>query len=104
MPEIATQDLKSFVEHWNKFKGAYFWTPPGSSSGRRSYEKQNSRALTGRYFGKEINLSVDVGCSCKNVYVTKSACVDGEKKTIASVKALIKRYEHCIARPVSETE
>lgn len=84
-------ELKSVIDQHEQFKGSYFWTPPGSASARRSYEARNSREqIVFKYNGHEYEINQDVSCSCKNVYYEFSVLVDGEKKTIAALKKLLK--------------
>lgn len=68
-----------------KFKGAYFFTPPSNAGSRRGYERHNSF----EYDGDGIVLKFKVECSCRNVYVRKNIEIDGIKKNAASLKKYV---------------
>ena len=86
---IEKKELQDLINQNAKFKNVYFWTPPATASGRRSYEQYNSRYLLGTYNGHDIDCSLDISCSCKNVYVSRKFKIDGRQVTIAAVKKLI---------------
>jgi hypothetical protein len=83
-------ELENFVAHWEKMGHAYFWTPPMSASGRRSYEEYQSRVLVAEIAGSIIQASISVSCSCKNIYVTRTLKVNGVQKRITALKNIIK--------------
>ena len=83
--------LQSIIEEYESFKNSYFWTPPTSASGRRSFEKYKSFDETFTIGGKLYRVAVGVTCSCKNVYVNKTVEIDGKRTTIATIKNLVKR-------------
>ena len=91
MNEIAENELTELIELNDKFKNAYFWSPPKNASGRRYYEKQNSMAIKGTFKGYELDLSFVVDCSCKNIYVSRKYVVDGKKTTITKIKNMVKK-------------
>jgi len=87
--KFDVERVKKFVDYYEKFKNAYFWTPPSPAAARRRYEKQNSISYK---FKKNKNLyecELHVTCSCANIYVNRNIRVNGEKKNIRALKALI---------------
>ena len=81
--------LSTIIELHNNMKGCYFWSPPGTASGRRYYETQRCNKLSFIYDGAlyEINQSTD--CSCKNIYYSLSVMVDGKSKDVRAIKKLV---------------
>lgn len=92
MPVIQTQELVGFMEHWDRYKNTYFWSPPGSAPDRRRYEKSNSRSLEGEFFGHRVIAAISIDCSCKNIYAIRQVNVDGKKGTLRTLKSLLKKY------------
>jgi len=74
--------IRSYIDFCEKFKNAYFFTPPSNASSRRSYENKNSFS----YKGDGIELDFDISCSARNVYVKKHVYINGDKKTAAALK------------------
>lgn len=87
LSESTKTQLSDFITQWEKLANAYFWTPPSSASSRRSYEKYQSRELSIPEIG--IDATIDVSCSCKNIYVTRTLKVNGELKRITALKKLL---------------
>lgn len=77
---ISADTLEAIYDHWNRFNGAYFWSPPGSASGRRSEEKRHYRNVDFSVNGEPVNVEIQVTCSCKNYYVSRDVTVDGTRK------------------------
>lgn len=82
--------IENFVAHWEKFANAYFWKSPSSASGRRSYEQYNSREMELVIDGTVYHGSIQIRCSCANIYVTRELTVNGEAKRITALKNLLK--------------
>lgn len=77
--------IETYIELNEKFKGSYFWRSPQSANQRRDMERKNSF----EYEGDNIKLSFNVSCSAKNIYITKSILINGEVKTVRSLKPFI---------------
>lgn len=76
------------------FKNAYFWSPPGSASGRRSYERKHSIPEVSWNDGKhKYTARYDVTCSCHNIYAKGTYTRDGNKTTLTAIKNSLKRLE-----------
>lgn len=84
--------LQKVLELHEKMRGAYFYTPPCSARGRRSYERQNSlNTSVVDDQGNEILIQQETSCSCRNVYYKMKIFINGEKtkKDIRFVKKLL---------------
>lgn len=90
---ITKNGLKGLVSHWEKFAKCYFWSPPGSASGRRSEEKRHYRETEFSVDASTVHVKIEVSCSCRNYYCTKQVRVDGERKTLAYLKGLINKAD-----------
>jgi hypothetical protein len=77
---ITETQLEDMIEHWEKFASCYFWSPPGRATARRSEERRHYRDIDFRVDGKPVKYEVDVSCSCKNYYCTRTLTVEGDKK------------------------
>lgn len=90
----AMETLKSQIEQFialnERFRAAYFWTPPSSASERRRYESKNSRTLIFDYNGHHYEFNFSVDCSCRNIYVRRDYKKDGKPTTITVLKNLLK--------------
>lgn len=96
---ITVNDLKDLVDQNSYFKSAYFWSPPSSASSRRWYEKNHSRSLNGVFDGNELDLNLEISCSCKNIYVNRKYYVNGKKTTITKIKNLINKHKEEFIKP-----
>ena len=83
--EILTL-INDAIAHHEKFKNAYFFTPPSDASGRRYYEEKNQRQIEFDYNGKKYSYSCYIRCSCKNVYYEGGFYVGGTYKNVKSFK------------------
>lgn len=83
-------ELKSFIDHWHKFDKCYFWTSPSSASSRRYEEKRQYMEINLTIDGHEIDGEIEISCSCKNYYATKTLYIDGDKKTIRALNKFLK--------------
>lgn len=91
MLAIICNGLKAILMAAEKFKGAYFFTPPQTAAGRRNYEEYNSVSeIRFFYNGEEITAAYDVECSCKNVYAKGNYAVNGKKTTLTKIKDIFK--------------
>lgn len=84
------KNIETYLVYSEKFKNAYFWTPPQNASGRRSLENAYSLDFSFEYDGKKYRCSFSIDCSCKNIYVRKNIQVDGCVKDIRSLKKILK--------------
>ena len=86
--------VRSLVETAEKFRNSYWFTPPTSASGRRSYEKHNSiDSFEWDESGHHFSASFTVSCSCRNVYTTGEYYKDGKKTTLTAIKNSLHRME-----------
>jgi len=81
--------LQEIVDRHEQFKGAYFWTPPGSANQRRRMEQENTAEAHFLVNGVEYQVEQSVSCSCRNVYYSLNTLVDGEPKNVRALKALL---------------
>lgn len=88
--QITKTEVEGIISLHEKMRNSYFWSPPCVASSRRSYEKKNSLHVVGDYNGHEIDLECSTECSCKNIYYKGTFIIDGVKKNIRGVKALLK--------------
>lgn len=86
--------LETLFEKADKFRGAYFFSPPGSASGRRSYEEYHSIAeFKFEESGNIYTCEFRVDCSCKNVYAKGIYTKNGKKTTLTAIKNAYKRLK-----------
>ena len=71
-------------------KGAYFYRPPSTARGRRTYEERNSATEEFKFHGKHYQIEQDTSCSCKNVRYSRSVVVDGVRRDVRAIKSLLK--------------
>ncbi len=76
------------LENHDKFKDAYFWTPPWNAAARRRMEEENTWEVKFTNAGITYEYTSDVSCSCKNVYYSGAFFVDGVQKTVRCFKGL----------------
>lgn len=85
--------LSDIIDDREQCKRMYFWSPDGSSSGRRSAEKRLSEDYGTEVGGMAIRYVRDVSMSCRYVYAKDYlwGVMDGEEVniTLADVKKLI---------------
>lgn len=94
VPRVDKIKLKNFIEQWESFKNCYFWTPPTRVSARRSYERYKSAEYSFRYNNMIFNCTIDIRCSCKNIYVTKTIKMDSKIVTLRELKKVLKLIEN----------
>lgn len=86
--------ISAIIAEAETMKNAYFFTPPTSASGRRSYEKYHSHELVEwEEGGHSYSAQYTVDCSCKNVYASGSYTKDGKKTTLTAIRNSLKRLE-----------
>ena len=85
----AAREIVQIIDRHEKFKSAYFWTPPASARGRRQLEQDNTVDLQFAFDGKTYEIEQEIRCSCRNVYYSLRVTVDGERKNIRALKKLI---------------
>lgn len=85
-------NIERIIHQAEKFKGAYFFTPPTNASARRSYEKYNScPEITWEEGGHTYTAEFIVCCSCRNVYAAGYYTKDGNKTTLTAIRNSYKR-------------
>jgi hypothetical protein len=85
----ALDIVKRAVEIHERMRGAYFWTPDATASGRRHCEQRNSLRAAFRWRNRRYEIDLSTTCSCRNVYYRATIRVDGERKDIRALKALL---------------
>lgn len=77
---------------FNRLKNTYFWKPLSSASSRRSEEKRNSNSWNFLLDGKEVHVKINVSCSCRNYYCTRTIKNNGSnvKMMIPFLNKLLK--------------
>lgn len=92
--ETLLRSLETLFEKGEKFRGAYFFTPPANANGRRSYEEYHSiPEFTFEESGNTYTCEFTVECSCKNVYAKGKYTKNGKKTTLASIKNAYNRLK-----------
>lgn len=77
----------AIIDEAEYMKSAYFWTPPGNASGRRSYERKHSHdKVEWSENGHSYTAEYTVSCSCHNVYATGTYTRDGKKTTLTAIR------------------
>lgn len=77
---ITKQELQNAIDHFEKMGRTYFWNTPSNASARRREEERNSKSWEFTVDGQSVIASVDVRCSCRNYYATRTITVNGEAK------------------------
>ena len=92
---ITKQEIEECLAHFEKMANTYFWTPPASASSRRYEECKNSRGWFFKVDGVDVAAEVEVSCSCKNYYSTRTVRVGAEFKPqmVRYLKKLISEGE-----------
>ena len=78
--KVTRAQLDDMIEHWEKFAKCFFWSPPGRAIARRAEEMRHYRDIDFMVDGQWVNYRVEVSCSCKNYYCTRTLTVNDEKK------------------------
>ena len=86
--------LDSYIKENEKYKNAYFWNSPSSSSARRNMEFENK--LDFKILGDNITIETSLAVTCNNVYYSKHYSLNGENKDLRLIKKTIKKLESII--------
>lgn len=96
--EALEELLRTTEGSYAKFRNAYFRSPPGNASSRRSYEEKHSwasqvwiqheTARTNRRYLVEV--SFQVSCSCRNIYIDKSIWINGKGTNLTGLRGFVK--------------
>tara|TARA_R100000664_G_C2659780_1_gene76516 strand:- start:248 stop:547 length:300 start_codon:yes stop_codon:yes gene_type:complete len=81
--------LKEMDATHTKFRGCYFWRSPSRAAERRKLEQEHTRSVQFFFGGAHYVFEAEVTASCKNVYYSFSAHVDGKKKNITALRRLL---------------
>ena len=81
--------VEKAIEQHRSFADAWFRTPPGNASGRRSMEKKNNWSVGFKHEGVRYDYSSAVRCSAANVYYKGYFTADGERVTVRKFKKLV---------------
>lgn len=89
---INITGIKDIIDEAEYMRSSYFWSPPGSASGRRSYERYHSHDMVEwEEGGHKYSAAYVVDCSCKNIYAKGYYTKDGNKTTLTTIKNSYKR-------------
>ena len=91
--KIMSKNLRSqiteAIDLHTTMKNAYFWSPPSNASGRRRMESQKSLNFEFIFKGDHYSVTLDTRCTCSSVRYASDITVNGNKKTIRSLKTLV---------------
>lgn len=88
----TTTQIADIIAQAEKMRNAYFFSPPTSAGGRRSYEKYNSRPrVEWQEGGHTYTAAYTVTCSCSNVYAQGEYTRDGKKTTLTAIRNSARR-------------
>lgn len=92
--KLTKEEFIEFIEETialhAKYKGAYFWTPPGVANERRRRESWESGERDFFYEGHEYWYGVNIEYSCKNTYLKCNRIGCDEGGDVRSWKKLLK--------------
>lgn len=84
--------IRTIIDEADKMRSAYFFTPPTSAGGRRSYERYHSHdQITWTESGHTYTAAYSVSCSCRNVYARGEYTRDGKPTTLTAIRNSYKR-------------
>lgn len=89
----AITNATKMLDHHDRMKNAFFFTPPKSASARRSYEKYHTLDIQFEYKGHTYAYESECECSCRNVYFTDGFRYDGKKTTATKIKNVLAKME-----------
>ena len=89
MSKKLRSEITEAIDLHISMKNAYFWSPPSNAAGRRRMEDQRSITLEFIYKGYHYSVNLDTRCTCRNVRYSSTISVNGNKKTIRSLKNLV---------------
>ena len=82
----AVTDLTYIINHHERLKNSYLWTPPASASSRRAEERRNSFVRNVGY----LRFTSSVDCSCKNYYYQGMFEYQEQSKNLRIAKKMLK--------------
>ena len=77
------------LEQHQSFSNAWFWTPPGNASGRRSMERKNNWSVGFTHEGVRYEYHSVMQCSAANVYYKGRFTTNGKKATVRAFRKLV---------------
>ena len=87
-----TNNLENLFQTAEKFKSAYFFTPPQGANMRRSYEEFHSiPEFSWEEGGNAYTAEFRVECSCSHVYARGVYTRNGKSTTLTAIKNSYKR-------------
>ena len=92
MRKLTMKKIENVIELHEKMSGAYFFSSPCNSAGRRSYEAFNSLTTEFTHDKQKIKIIQETTCSAKNIYYKMRIFVNNKevKKDIRFLKKMIK--------------
>lgn len=90
--------VAAIVETAERFRNAYFWTPPKHASSRGYMERENTyREVEWVEGGRTYTAKYDVSCSCRNVYAYGTYTRDGEVTNLTAIRNSLRRMQAALA-------
>ena len=89
MSKKLRSQITEAIDLHTSMKNSYFWSPPSNASGRRRMESQKSMSFEFIFKGDHYSVSLVTCCTCRNVQYFSDITVNGNKKTIRSLKTLV---------------
>mgnify|MGYP003659559726 FL=1 len=89
MSKKLRSQITEAIDLHTSMKNSYFWSPPSNASGRRRMESQKSLNFEFIFKGDHYSVTLNTRCSCRKVRYSSDITVNGNKKTIRSLKTLV---------------
>ena len=84
--------IAAIITEADRMRGAYFFQPPQTAGGRRSYERYHSHdTVTWTENGHTYTAAYTVSCTCSNVYASGNYTRDGKKATLTTIRNSYRR-------------
>lgn len=94
-PDAATLGaLRAIITEAETMRGAYFFTPPASAGGRRTYERQHTHPrVTWTEGGRTYTAEYSTRATCRAVYAVGTYTRDGQRTTLTAIRNSLRRME-----------
>ena len=102
IPQVKRKELLSIIEDainfHERFRNAYFFTPPNRANFRRSYERYHQRDISFKYGSDTYKYIGNTECSCKNVYYYGRFYINEKRKDVRIFKKVQKELIEAIEK------